>query len=455
MSAVPVERLTVEDARILACERGAVVGHTCKVLVVDGEHDVNAFRARVGSRLAAVPRLLDRLVETPFGIAPPAWLPDPDFAIERHVREGGRVRDQAALERAVAALMESRLDREHPLWSLDVLALDDGRTAGALRLHHCMADGTVAMRIVGTLLLDQDWAVPVSASVPNPAVGPRRATLFANALRWRFRSATRRAAGTAPARGSGGTSAGAEQRRLAVIRRELAPGSDLSPLARRAGRRRTVAFSTFALHEVKQLAHAVPGRATVNDVVLAAVAGGIRRWLTEIGAEAHELRVKVPVSLHSQDEPGLANRDSFMVVHLPLDEPDPLVRLVVIAAETRERKAAHDADALDALFNDLGRRSRSLERLAEHWAKSPRVFALNVSNVPGPQGELTVLGSPLLAMHSLAEIAERHVLRVAVISAAGRLSFGLCADADAVERLDLVADGIDAELQALGAALPA
>jgi diacylglycerol O-acyltransferase len=177
MSAVPVERLTVEDARILACERGAVVGHTCKVLVVDGEHDVNAFRARVGPRLAAVPRLLDRLVETPLGIAPPAWLPDPEFAIERHVREGGRVRDQGALQRAVAALMESRLDREHPLWSLDILALDDGRTAGALRLHHCMADGTVAMRIVGTLLLDQDWAVPVSASAPNPTVRPGRAPL--------------------------------------------------------------------------------------------------------------------------------------------------------------------------------------------------------------------------------------------------------------------------------------
>jgi diacylglycerol O-acyltransferase / wax synthase len=453
---VPVERLSAEDARILACERGAVVGHTCKVLVVDGEHDVNAFRARVEPRLAALPRLLDRLVETPFGIAPPAWLRDPDFAIERHVRDGGRVRHQAALDRAVAALMESRLDREHPLWSLDVVALDDARTAGVLRLHHCMADGTVAMRIVRTLLLDQDGAGSGSDSVPDPTVRPGRAALFADALRWRRRSATRRAAGAARARGPGGTSAGPEQHaRLAVIRRELAPGSGLSPLARRAGPRRTVAFSTVALQEVKQLAHAVPGRATVNDVVLAAVAGGVRHWLTETGMEAHELRVKVPVSLHCPDEPGLANRDSFMVVHLPLDEPEPLVRLAAIAAETRERKAAHDADALDALFNDLGRRSRSLERLAEHWAKSPRVFALNVSNVPGPQGELTVLGSPLLAMHSLAEIAERHVLRVAVISAAGRLSFGLCADADAVERLDLVADGIDAELRALGAALPA
>jgi diacylglycerol O-acyltransferase len=448
LSASPVARLSAEDARILACERGAVVGHTCKVLVVDGEHDVNAFRARVEPRLAALPRLLDRLVETPFGIAPPAWLPDPDFAIERHVRDGGRVRDQAALDRAVAALMESRLDREHPLWSLDVLALDDGRTAGVLRLHHCMADGTVAMRIVRTLLLDQDGPAPDREEAAGGL--PGRAALFADGVRWRM---SRVSGAARPSRRTSG--AAARRERLAVIRRELAPASGLSQLARHAGPRRRVAFSTVALQEVKQLAHTVPGRATVNDVVLAAVAGGVRHWLTEIGVEAHELRVKVPVSLHCPDEPGLANRDSFMIVHLPLDEPEAMVRLVAIAAETRERKAAHDADALDALFNDLGRRSRSLEHLAEHWAKSPRVFALNVSNVPGPQGELTVLGSPLLAMHSLAEIAERHVLRVAVISAAGRLSFGLCADADVVERLDLVADGIDAELRALRASVPA
>jgi diacylglycerol O-acyltransferase / wax synthase len=446
-----VERLSDEDARILARERGAVVGHVCKVLVVDGEHDVEAFRARVEPRLAAVPRLFDRLVETPLAIAPPAWLPDPDFAVERHVRDGGRVDEQAGLERAVAALMETRLDRDRPLWSLDVLALGGGRTAGVLRLHHCMADGMTAMRIVRTLLLDQGGAAPGGGRVSavgraraagdvaparTPAARPGRAALFADAVRWRAAWAKRR-------------------ERLAAIPRELAPGRRLSPLARHAGPRRTVAFSTFGLHEIKRLAHAVPGRATVNDVVLAAVGGGLLYWLEHTGVEAHELRVKVPVSLHGPGEAGVANRDSFMVVHLPLDEPDPLVRLVAIAAETRERKAAHDADALDAVFNDVGRLSRSLERLAEHWAMSPRVFALNVSNVPGPQGDLTVLGSPLIALHSLAEIAERHVLRVAVVSAADRLSFGLCADADAVRRLDLVVDGIAEELRALRATLPA
>ena len=447
MSAVSVERLSAEDARILARERGAIVGHLCKVLVVDGEHDAEAFRARIEPRLAAVPRMCDRLVGAPFGIAPPAWVRDDDFALERHVRDGGRLGDQAALERAVAGLMEARLDREHPLWSLDVLALGDRRTAGVLRLHHCMADGATAMRIVRALLLDQDGPGPDGGEALG--VVPGRAALFADAVRWRMSRTS------SADRASGRTGAADRRERLAVIRRELAPEGGPSPLGGRVGPRRSVAWSTFALEELKQLAHAVPGRATVNDVVLAAVAGGLRRWLTYTGVEAHQLRVKVPVSLHRSDEPNLANRDSFMVVHLPLDEPEALARLIAIAAETRERKAAHDADALDALFNDLGRRSRSLERLAEHWAMSPRVFALNVSNVRGPEGDPTVLGSPLLTMHSVTEIAERHVLRVAVLSAAGRLSFGLCADADVVQRLDLVADGIDAELRALRVALPA
>jgi diacylglycerol O-acyltransferase len=449
---VTVERLSDEDARILARERGSVRGHICKILVIDGQHDADALRNLVRPRLAGLPRLSERLLDAPLGLAPPAWVEDERFALADHVRDGGRAEHLEQLERVVAALMEQRLDRDRPLWSIDVVALGEDRTALVLRLHHCMADGATAMRIIRELLLDQE--APVSANGVEATAGsadrvrPRgRTALLTDALRWRAAWMVR---GVRRRRGGDGHPNG----RLAAIRRELAPEGRASPLARPAGPRRRVAFASFPLDGVKALGHAAPERATVNDVVLAAVAGGLRCWLAHTGLEAHELRVKVPVSLHTPDDADAANRDSFMVVHLPLDEPDPTARLCAIAAETRERKAAHDADQLDAFFNDLGRLSRSLERLAEHWAMSPRVFALNVSNVPGPQGELTVMGSRLLDMHTVAEIAERHALRVAVVSAAGRLSFGLCADAGAVERLDLVREGIAAELRALRAALP-
>jgi WS/DGAT/MGAT family acyltransferase len=462
--AVIVERLTDEDARILARERGSVGGHMCKVLIVDGEHDADQVRALVGRRLAEVPRLRDRLVPAPLGIAPPAWVPDDDFALDRHVRDRGRVDDHAALERAVAALMEAHLDRERPLWSMDVLSVGGRRTAIVLRLHHCMADGKMAMRIIQTLLLDPTDDGADSEPRPDRSAGkaadatsPRGAALLGDAVRWRAGWVARRAAEgarTLASRRRSRADATARRERLAAIRRELAPDGQPSPLARRAGTRRRAAFRSFPLDEVKAVAHGAPERATVNDVVLAAMAGGLRRLLDSMGAQAHELRVKVPVSLHRPGERVVANRDSFMFVSLPLDEADPLARLLAIAAETRERKAAHDADALDSFFGDLGRWSRSLERLGQRWAMSPRVFAVNVSNVPGPQGTPTVMGSRLIEMHGLAEIADRHALRVAVVSAADRLSFGLCADADAVQRLDLVADGITRELRALRLALP-
>jgi diacylglycerol O-acyltransferase / wax synthase len=162
------------------------------------------------------------------------------------------------------------------------------------------------------------------------------------------------------------------------------------------------------------------------------------------------LRVKVPVSLHQPGEPDSANRDSFMVVDLPLQQGDPLARLVAVARETRKAKQRHDAETLDAFFRDLSHLSRSLRRHAEHWAMSPRVFTLNVSNVPGPRGPQSVLGAPLLELHTLAEIAHGHALRVAIVSASGRISFGLCADPDAIDGLDLIADGIEREIEALG-----
>jgi hypothetical protein len=193
----------------------------------------------------------------------------------------------------------------------------------------------------------------------------------------------------------------------------------------------------------------------VNDVALSAVSAGLRAWLDQLGAPAEGLRAKVPVSLHQPGEPGTANRDSFMFVDLPLEQNDPLARLGAITYETRTRKRRHDAQTLHAFFRDLSHMSRSLERHAQQWAMSPRVFTLNVSNVPGPADPQSLLGAPLLELHSLAEIAHHHALRVAIVSAAGRISFGLCADAEAIDDLSPIAEGIGREIEALSGATAA
>ena len=416
------ELLSAADARILALESGTIRGHTCKVIVIDGERSADQVRGHIEERLSATPQLTRRLDP---GQGPPAWVEDPSFSLDRHVVERG-VLDDGGFQRMVGTVMATPLNREYPLWSMEVVSpLAGGRTGLVWRIHHALADGMTAMRMARQLLLE---------AAEQEAPGERAAAR---------RRPSRRAS---EVRGTG-----AKLRR--TLSRELGRHATRSPLDRPVGDRREVAFVDASLEDMRHIGHAAPERATVNDVVLSAVGAGLRGWLAALGAPAAGLRVKVPVSLHQPGEPDTANRDSFMVVDLPLEQEDPLERLVAVARETRDCKQHHDAQALDDFFRDLSHLSSSLKRHAERWAMSPRVFTLNVSNVPGPPGPQTVLGAPLLELHSLAEIAQRHALRVAVVSAAGRISFGLCADPDAIDGLDLIADGIGREIDVLGRAV--
>jgi hypothetical protein len=154
--------------------------------------------------------------------------------------------------------------------------------------------------------------------------------------------------------------------------------------------------------------------------------------------------VRVPVSLHHEgDDAG--NRDSFFTVPLPLGEGDPVARLHAVHEQTARRKADDDAESMDTLLHELSHASPKLQRFAARLQESPRRFAVNVSNVPGPRGAVHVLGAPVRGLHSIAEIGERHALRVAVVSVAGALCFGLCADPAIVDDLQAMADGVEAE----------
>ncbi|MGC1287095.1 MAG: WS/DGAT domain-containing protein, partial [Streptosporangiaceae bacterium] len=194
--------------------------------------------------------------------------------------------------------------------------------------------------------------------------------------------------------------------------------------------------------------------ATVNDAVLAVVAGGLRRWLEAHHGHLGAVRVKVPVSLHTppltpgdaDSQPG--NRDSFFCLDLPLGSADPLTRLTAIRRATRVRKQGHDAQHLDALMRGLAHTPR-LSRFADRILAHPRSFALNVSNVPGPRRPVQVLGVPVRALYTLAEIREHHALRVSVVSLAGSLNFGLVADPTLLDDVDQLAAHMHAEAAAL------
>jgi diacylglycerol O-acyltransferase len=188
---------------------------------------------------------------------------------------------------------------------------------------------------------------------------------------------------------------------------------------------------------------------TLNDVLLALVAGGLRGWLDRSGASSTALRAQVPVSLHGRDhDKELGNRDSFLNVDLRLDVGDALERLRLINSETARRKEQGDAQTLYDFFHALSR-FRPLYRGVTRISSGPRDFALSISNVPGPREPVYVLDARASELFSIAEPADRHALRVSAISYAGALTVGLSSDPEAVSGIEGLAheiEGASAEL---------
>ena len=418
------ERLSVDDAQILRLESTAIKGHTGKVLILapdsaGGPLSVPALRARVGQRMAAFPRLVERVEEPRLGLGRPCWVPCDRIDLDWHVAEPDHAEalSDEEFRHAVGELLSERLDHTRPLWRLDALPLTGDRVGLIGRIHHAMADGVSAIRLAAGLL----WDEPDSSPQPAAHVaGP---------------NAAEPQPGRASSPGSDAREARILVRLPAALWRELRPGRD-TKLDQHIGPAREVAWASFPLERLKRIEHGAPERVTVNDVVLAVVAGALRRWLPQAGGIADDLRVQCPVSLHAREEAGeLGNRDSFMNVDLPIAEPDPLARLRRINAETRERKLDHDADALYAFFHALGR-FRPLYRGVTRLTSGPREFALSVSNVPGPRQRALILGHAVEQFCSFAEPADRHALRLSVISLGGALAFGLCSDPEAISELD-------------------
>jgi WS/DGAT/MGAT family acyltransferase len=385
---------------------------------------------------------------------------DASFEIRRHVqpyRSGGRV-NRERLRRVAAELMAERLDHTRPLWRMDLVGpLEGGGSAIVWRIHHCMADGVTAMRLGEQILWDPEPDPAVSEPEPwAPDPEPSRLSLVLSDLGERAGAAARALPGTARRAASPrqwATTARAAARLPRSLVRELTPLGTPSPLDRHIGPRRELALASRPLEQLRAIEKAVGERVgahvTINDVVLAAITGAIRPWL---GAErAHErLRVQIPVSMHSRAErpDALGNRDSFLFVDLPVDEPDPVRRLELINAETTVRKAARDADALYAFFHAMARLG-PVGREAVTAASGPREFSLSASNVPGPRDPIYVLGRRVAELYSLAEPADRHALRVSAVSCAGMMHFGLCTDPDALAGLSDLAVGIDAAVDEL------
>ena len=450
------ERLSPEDSRILALESKSIVGHTCKVVIAERTGDgVEHLRDRIARRISLAPSCRRRIVTTPYRLDAPVWADDPDFDVRRHVDRvpvDGPV-GEMELREIVARLMAQRLPRDRPLWAIDVVEpLEDGTRAVIWRIHHAMADGQAAMAI-GSALLWSDSTDPEPDPPPLPPAEPLPTSnmLIAAALSDRAHAVGhtahqvgRRVVSRRRLRESFDELRGAP----GAIRRELRPEPATSPLNAPAGRRRQVAFVDHPLDAVAQASHALGEGVTINDLLLGVIAGGLRRWLAARQGPIAPLRVQVPVSMHTEGEaPGaVPNRDSFVNVDLPVEEPDAARRVLAVHEQMRVRKQGHDAEQLYTVFSDVGQVSKHLLGLTHRLAANPHFFALSVSNVRGPAGVHYLAGGEIRGVYSLAEIAPHHALRVSAISFGGRMAIGLCGDGDAIPELPELADGVGRSL---------
>lgn len=406
--------LGAEDRAILDLECQTVAGHACKIIQLGAALDPARLRARVSERIALTPALTRRLGGT---AAEPTWVEDERFEIDEHITAapvaGGL--DRAELPALVAHLFEQRLDRSRPLWKMDVVALADGDSALIWRIHHAVADGTTSVRFSRALLWDQ----------------PPESLTQAQAVVVQAADETRRRAHLA-----------------GFLSREYARSRIRSPFDGKIGTRREVGFAAISMPELHTAAKTLVPGATINDAMLSVVAGALWRWLNACHGHLGSIRARVPVSLHHEGD-AVANHDSFFSLALPLNQPDPVARLRAIHRETSARKRTHDAKHRADLLEELSTAAPRLERFVTRLENSPRSFALSISNVRGPHQPVSLLGAQVQGIHSIAEIGERHALRVSAISFAETLGFGFCADPALVDQLPLMADGVEREAREL------
>ncbi|MCU1480879.1 MAG: putative diacylglycerol O-acyltransferase [Subtercola sp.] len=422
------QRLSADDARILAMESAALTGHTLKLMILEPGPpvDLDALRDIVSARLSGQPRARERVETGPADdgtSAGPRWVSAEHFDIADHVRRraGTECSTRGDLRSVVSALMSEHLDRDRPLWTLDLIGpLADGTEAIAARMHHAMVDGIAGMRFLDAILFDPHDAPMHPAGTRATSIRPARADEWL--------------------------------RMPGAAWRELAHPGGRSPFDRPVTVARDLAFVSTPLNELKAIGASRRAHATVNDVLLAVVAGGLHRWLGDRD-RARYVRAQVPVSLHHRDEDSadLGNRDSFINVDLPLSEPDPLRRLDHISGQTRTEKQLDDAALLYDLFHALGRVAPA-DEFVHRLAGSPREFSVAISNVPGPRVPVAVAGRRIDELFTSSEPATHHALRISAISNATTVGIGFCTDPTALPGIADLADATGAAYAELRAA---
>ena len=462
------ETLGAQDATFLDLEGPGAPQHVAAALVLDagplrtaeGGIDIERVRKYVASRLHAIPRYRQRLAWVPL-TGRPVWVDDAHFQIDYHVRHTALPTpgDAAQLKRLAGRVLEQPLDRGRPLWELWVVeGLAGGDQLALLqKVHHCVIDGVAGVDLMAVLLRG-DADERLDPEVPwEPRPEPGSAALLAEELRQR--TAGVGLLGEAP-------EAFRDPRSLVETVREglgavgealgagLRSASD-TPLNGPLGPHRSFEWLDMPLGDVKEVKNALGG--TVNDVVLATVTGALRRFLERRRVPLSDLRIRanVPVSLRPPEDRGeTGNHIALWMTDLPVDEPDPLRRLARVHETTEALKRSRQAQGAEVLAAVSEFTGSGLLSLSVRLSTRGRPYNLVVTNVPGPQIPLYLLGSRARACYPVVNLLPNQGLGVALFSYADGLHWGFTADPDQVPDLadfrEMIAESF-AELAALGA----
>jgi WS/DGAT/MGAT family acyltransferase len=444
-----LERLTASDLFLLLWDDYGWSTDIGGLAILDGtslldDQDrvrVDAVRRHLEPRLHLVPRFRQLLYRPPLGLGWPLWVDAPAFNLADHVKVHA-LAGQTLLQ-ACEELARPRLDPARPLWELWLLpGLPERRLGAFLKVHHVLADGPAAMAAFGALL-DQTADAPTPAAPPWPPTPiPSAGELLRDNLRRRGQELGRGASGLVHPRRTLHQARRTLPAWREVLTEQPAPRTSLN---HPVGAERRLAVVRGRLDLAKQIAHVQ--HAKVNDVILAAVAGGLCQLLASRGEEVDGLmqRAMVTISQHQEQHGRVrGNKPGWMMVPLPLGESDPVRRLELIAAETAVRRHEARPEAGSGIFRFVAG-----QRLWYRMFPRQRSVNLVVSNVPGPPVPLYLAGARVLETFPLMPPMGNLTLVVAALSYAGQLNLTAAADRDSCPDLEVFTQGVHDTLDAL------
>jgi len=461
---IPVATL---DAAMLLAETAEMPLHNVGVLLFDPPTGgiANPFevtRAMIASRLTRVPALRRKLAQGPFRLGDLFWIDDAGFDLSRHLVRatlpdpGG----MAELQAFVGEYAARMLPRDRPLWEIVLIdGLVGGQVAAIAKIHHATMDGTRLSTLLGDLFdrePDERHDVPTTERW-RPAREPglvRLSFVAARTLAEKPRKVVRAARDVAGAFVRSGIRRSGSSARPSIAGFRI----PRTPWAGALSVRRSVAFGSVSLDDVRAIRIAFDS--TINDVVLAACAGTLRRWLLARGALPRgALVANVPVAVGEPGDPA-GNHVSLLRVHLPMEALDPVTRLVRIREETVRGKRDHRARGANT-FRRLADLvlgitvPRALASMVSFYARHrladlhPAFWNVVVSNVPGPRAPLYCGGARLRCIHPLGPVQHGSGLNLTVMSTGDRLGLGVMACADRVPHVDDIALGFVDEIAQL------